>query len=179
MKRIFLPVLAAAVAAIAATGPATAQPKKELVLLTNASADFWTIASRGIEKAQKELPQYKMDMVLPSDFSAAGQRAVLDTLVARGVAGISISVVDAAHFTDEFNSVAAKTCCSPPTATRRNRSALPISAPTTSPPGSGRRGDQKGVAEWRQNHAVRWHHGRDNARERVNGIKKTMTGTVE
>lgn len=109
MNKYLAPVLAGVLVAVAAVSPAAAQAKKELILLTNASADFWTIARRGIEKAQKELPQYKMDMVLPSDFSAAGQRSVLDTLVARGVAGISISVVDAAHSTEELNSVAAKT----------------------------------------------------------------------
>lgn len=108
MKRIFVPLLAGAMAAMLA-GAVQAQEKKELVLLTNASADFWTIARRGIEKANKELPQYKMEMVVPSDFSAAGQRAVLDTLVARGVSGISISVVDAAHSVEELNQVAAKT----------------------------------------------------------------------
>jgi ribose transport system substrate-binding protein len=108
MKRIFVPLLAGAMAAMLA-GAVQAQEKKELVLLTNASADFWTIARRGIEKANKELPQYKMEMVVPSDFSAAGQRAVLDTLVARGVAGISISVVDAAHSVEELNQVVGKT----------------------------------------------------------------------
>lgn len=108
MKRLVAPALAglALVVGLIAT-PAFAQ-KKELVLLTNASADFWTIAKRGVEKAQAELPNYSCSLVLPSDFSAAGQRAVLDTLVARGVAGISISVVDAAHSVDTLNRVADK-----------------------------------------------------------------------
>lgn len=109
IRGILSPLLAGLFTLALFTGGAHAQPKKELVLLTNASADFWTIARRGIEKANKELPQYKMEMVLPSDFSAAGQRSTLDTLVARGVAGVAISVVDAAHSTEFLNGAAAKT----------------------------------------------------------------------
>lgn len=95
-------------AAVVLAGPAQAQEKKLLALVTNASADFWTIARRGVEKANKELPQYEMIVELPGQSSAAEQRSLLDALLARKVAGVSISAVDPAHSTEELNKVAAQ-----------------------------------------------------------------------
>ncbi|MDA8248436.1 MAG: sugar-binding protein [Rhodospirillales bacterium] len=109
MKKFVAPLLAGAlVAGLVAGGAAEAQQKKSLVFVTNVAADFWTFARRGIEKAQKEHPEYKMEMIVTNEGTAAGQRRELDDLLARGVAGISISVDDAAHATEELNKVAAK-----------------------------------------------------------------------
>ena len=85
-----------------------AQGKKELALVTNAAADFWTIAKRGVEKAQKEHPEYSMQVVITGQATAAEQRRELDNLLARGVAGVSISAIDPKNSTEEFNKVAAK-----------------------------------------------------------------------
>ena len=108
MKSLFVPVLAGALAAGMFAGAAQAQEKKTIALVTNAAADFWTVASRGIEKAQKEHPDYAMEMVVTGQASAAEQRRELDDLLARGVAGISISVDDAPHATEELDKVASK-----------------------------------------------------------------------
>jgi ribose transport system substrate-binding protein len=109
MRKFIAPLLAGAlVAGVVAGGAAEAQQKPTLVFVTNVAADFWTFARRGIEKAQKEHPEYKMEMIVTNEGTAAGQRRILDDLLARGVAGISISVDDAAHATEELNKVAAK-----------------------------------------------------------------------
>ncbi len=109
MKKLFAPILAGALAAALFIGvPAEAQQKKSLVFVTNVPADFWTFARRGIEKAQKENPSYNMEMIVTNEGTAAGQRRELDDLLARGVSGISISVDDAAHATEELNKVASK-----------------------------------------------------------------------
>ncbi len=108
MRAKFAPVLAGLMAAALLAGPSQAQEKKLLALVTNASADFWTIARRGVEKANKELPQYEMIVELPGQSSAAEQRSLLDALLARKVAGISISAVDPAHSTEELNKVASQ-----------------------------------------------------------------------
>ena len=92
-----------------AVGPAQAQEKKTLAFVVNGAADFWTIARRGMDKANKELPQYNMIMEIPSQSSAAEQRNIMDALLARGVAGISISAVEPGNATEELNKVAAKT----------------------------------------------------------------------
>src|SRR5690349_22532743 len=106
MKRIVL--AAAALAVWMSVTPTMAQNKKELALVTNAAADFWTIARRGVEKAQKEHPEYSMQVIITGQATAAEQRRELDNLLARGIAGVSISAIDPKNSTEEFNKVASK-----------------------------------------------------------------------
>lgn len=109
MKRMSLPLIAGAIAFVLGAGMARADEPKTIALVTNAAADFWTIAGRGLEKAQKEHPEYNIQLIVTGDATAAGQRRELDDLLVRGVAGISISVDDAPHATEELDKVAAKT----------------------------------------------------------------------
>ena len=54
MKPLIVSLLAQPRSAI---GTGQTQPqKKTIALVTNVAADFWTIAGRGLEKAQKEHP---------------------------------------------------------------------------------------------------------------------------
>ena len=108
MKSLYGTVMAGALAAGLLAGVAHAEDKKTVVLVTNAAADFWTIAGRGLEKAQKEHPNYKIELIVTNEATAAGQRRELDDLLARGVAGISVSVDDAPHATEELNKVASQ-----------------------------------------------------------------------
>ena len=101
---------AAVLAATAAGGlgirPAAAQQKKLLAFVVNSSSDFWTFARRGIEKANKEHPEYEMQMIIPSQATAAEQRRIVDELLARQVAGIAISAVNPASSTEMLNRAA-------------------------------------------------------------------------
>ncbi len=106
-RRQFNAVLATAALA-AAAGPAAAQQKRTLAFVVNVSADFWTIARRGIEKANKEHPEYDMQMIIPGQASAAEQRRILDELMARQVAGVAISAINPASSTDVLNRVASQ-----------------------------------------------------------------------
>jgi ribose transport system substrate-binding protein len=108
MKRKAFFAFAGMLAASLSLTPALAQGKKELALVTNAAADFWTIAKRGVEKAQKEHPDYAMQVLITGQATAAEQRRELDNLLARGIAGVSISAIDPKNSTEEFNKVAAK-----------------------------------------------------------------------
>jgi ribose transport system substrate-binding protein len=67
---------------------------KTIAFITNNTADFWIIAQRGCEKAQTELPDYKIDFRLTSDATPAEQRRIIDDLLARNVSGIAISPID-------------------------------------------------------------------------------------
>ena len=108
MKRLGLLLLAAA-AIVGTNGTAAvAQEKKSLALVTNAAADFWTIARRGVEKAQREHPEYAMDVIVTGQATAAEQRRELDNLLTRGIAGVSISAIDPKNSTEVLNRVAAK-----------------------------------------------------------------------
>ena len=66
----------------------------KLAFVTNNSADFWTIARRGVEKADAELADVEVEFRLTSDGTAAEQQRVVDDLLTKGVAGLAISPVD-------------------------------------------------------------------------------------
>ena len=106
-RRQFNAALATAALAAAAR-PAAAQQKRTLAFVVNVSADFWTIARRGIEKANKEHPEYNMEMIIPGQASAAEQRRIMDELLARQVAGVAISPINPASSTDALNRVASQ-----------------------------------------------------------------------
>ena len=106
MRRLLSLLAAGAVMGTLACAPARAAEKKTLALVTNASADFWTIARRGTEKAQAELPNYDIQMQVISQATAAEQRRVLDDLLTKGVAGVSISSIDPKNSTDILDRVA-------------------------------------------------------------------------
>lgn len=109
MQRRSLLAVPAALAAGAMFGPAAiAQEKKTLAFIVNVSADFWTIARRGIEKANREHPEYNMEMFVPGQASAADQRRIVDELLARKVAGIAISPINPANSTDTLNRAASQ-----------------------------------------------------------------------
>src|SRR5689334_8503640 len=79
-------------------GGATGTAKTiKLAFVTNNSADFWTIARRGVEKADAELADVDTEFRLTSDGTAAEQQRIVDDLLTKRVAGIAISPVDPAN----------------------------------------------------------------------------------
>ena len=66
----------------------------KLAFVTNNSADFWTIARRGVEKADAELADVETEFRITADGTAAEQRRIVDDLLTKGVDGIAISPVD-------------------------------------------------------------------------------------
>jgi ribose transport system substrate-binding protein len=65
-----------------------------VAFVTNNSADFWTIARRGVEKADQELTDVEAEFRLTADGTAAEQQRVVDDLLTKGVDAIAISPVD-------------------------------------------------------------------------------------
>ena len=66
----------------------------KLAFVTNNSADFWTIARRGVEKADAELSDVETEFRISADGTAADQQRIVDDLLTKGVNGIAISPVD-------------------------------------------------------------------------------------
>ena len=106
-KRALAIAVGAAVMGTLVASPAWAQ-KKSLVMVSNISADFWTIVKRGTEKAAKELPNYDIRFITPGESTAAEQKRILDDLLVKGVAGVTISPVNPTQATDILNKVASK-----------------------------------------------------------------------
>lgn len=107
-KRTLLGLASALALSAAFVQPGAAAEKKTLAFVVNVPADFWTIARRGTEKAQKELPNYNIEMYIPGEMSAAAQKRILEDLLAKGVAGVSISPVNPDNSTEILNRVAEK-----------------------------------------------------------------------
>lgn len=86
--------------------PAPKPVKKfKLAFVTNNASDYWTVARKGVEKAEKELG-ISVDFQMPDQGTAAQQTQIVADLLAKGVQGISISPVDPANQTDLINQTA-------------------------------------------------------------------------
>src|SRR2546427_1337118 len=84
----------------------TGEKKTKLAFVTNNASDFWTIARKGVEQADKELPNVEVEFRIPADGTAAEQKRIVDDLLAKGVAGIAISPVDPDNQTQLINDAA-------------------------------------------------------------------------
>ena len=67
---------------------------RKLAFVTNNPSDFWTIARKGCEKADQELPTADVEFKIPSSGTAAEQKSIIDDLLVKGIDGIAISPVD-------------------------------------------------------------------------------------
>jgi ribose transport system substrate-binding protein len=89
-------------------GERTARPLK-VAFVTNNSADFWTIARRGVERADEELADVEAEFRLTSDGTAAEQQRIVDDLLTKGVDAIAISPVDPQNQVALINAAAQRT----------------------------------------------------------------------
>lgn len=118
MKRIILTWVAAAIflVLIFSTGCKDQQKdeKIKLAFLPNNTADFWVLAQRGCEKADAELPGFEVIFRMADDPTSAGQRRIIEDLLARGIKGIAISSIDPVNqkpYIDELASVVEVITC--------------------------------------------------------------------
>ncbi len=95
-----------------APAPAGTTPKAganvHIAYVTNSSSGFWTLARKGVEKAEKDMPNVTVDFVMPADGTAATQKSQIDDLLSKGVQGVAVDPVDPKNQTAYFNTVAAK-----------------------------------------------------------------------
>ena len=90
-----------------ATGPGG--KVRRVAFVTNNASDYWTIARKGTEKADGELPNVQVDFRVDSDGTAAEQQRIVDDLLSTGIDGIAISPVDPVNQTQMLNKAAAQT----------------------------------------------------------------------
>ncbi|HEX5324714.1 MAG TPA: sugar-binding protein [Capsulimonadaceae bacterium] len=90
-------------------GAPTAGKQIALAFVTNNTSDYWTIARKGTDDAQKELPNVTVQFVIPSDGTAATQKSQVDDLLAKGIQGFAISPVDPKDQTQMLDDAEKKT----------------------------------------------------------------------
>ena len=109
MNRILTTTITAFTLCLAACTSNKEAPRDiKLAFVTNNSSDFWTIARRGVEKADAELPDVSAEFRITSDGTAAEQKRIIDDLITKGVRGIAISPIDPENETPLINEVAKK-----------------------------------------------------------------------
>lgn len=108
LSRATLACLCVLMSLVAGCSRAGGPSRFRVAFVTNNAADFWTIARRGCEQADKELPEVEVEFKIDSDGTAAGQRRIVDDLVAKGIDGMAISPVDPANQTEMINDIAKK-----------------------------------------------------------------------
>ena len=93
----------------AANGQNAGGKNLKLAFVTNNASDYWTIARKGVEKADAELDDVTVEFKLPGEGTAAEQKRIIDDLVSTGVDGIAMSPVDPENQTQLINDTAKKT----------------------------------------------------------------------
>src|ERR671932_876093 len=96
-------------AASCGRGAGTGGGAKRLAFVTNNASDFWTIARKGTEKADAELPDVAVEFRIPADGTAAEQKRIVDDLLAKGIDGIAMSPVDPDNQTGLINDLSKQT----------------------------------------------------------------------
>jgi len=86
----------------------TAAKDLKLAFVTNNASDYWTIARKGVEKADGELADVSVEFKLPGEGTAAEQKRIIDDLISTGVNGMAISPVDPDNQTQLINDTAKK-----------------------------------------------------------------------
>jgi len=80
----------------------------KLAFVTNNASDYWTIARKGVEKADAEMNDVTVDFKMPGSGAADEQKRIIDDLISVGVNGIAISPVDPDNQTQLINDTAKK-----------------------------------------------------------------------
>ena len=80
----------------------------KLAFVTNNASDFWTVARKGVEKADAEFAEVTVEFKMPGSGAADEQKRIIDDLLSVGVNGIAMSPVDPKNQTQYINETAKK-----------------------------------------------------------------------
>lgn len=104
---LFASMFALAAAAWLPAQDAAPVKKPKLAFVTNCVAEFWTVASFGVEAAKQE---FDLEAVvrMPANGTAEEQKRILEDLLAKGVQGIAVSPKDPENMTALLDKVAGR-----------------------------------------------------------------------
>ncbi len=79
----------------------------KLAFITNNSSEFWKIAEKGVQKANKELG-ISVDMKLPETGKPEQQKKIIEDLITQGYHGFAISLISPADQSRDIDKATAK-----------------------------------------------------------------------
>ncbi len=79
--------------------------KLKFAFVTNSASTFWTIAEKGVRKAEKEFG-VEVEMRIPATGAVDEQQRYIEDLIAKKVDGMAISPIDPANMTKILNEAA-------------------------------------------------------------------------
>ena len=82
--------------------------KHKIAYVTNGIDPFWDLCAAGVRQAETELGGVDCEIHFPPK-GLADQKSILETLLAKGIAGIAVSPIDADGQTQFLNEVASQT----------------------------------------------------------------------
>jgi len=88
--------------------PPSGDKQFKLSFVTNNASDYWTIARKGVEKADCEMGNVVVDFKMPGSGQADEQKRIVDDLLSTGVNGIAMSPVDPDNQTQFINDTSKK-----------------------------------------------------------------------
>jgi ribose transport system substrate-binding protein len=108
-----LVLVAAALLALAPSACNWGEPRLSVAFISNNPHEFWTIARRGTEQAERDINARRnpgeralqVEFYMPAYGTAAEQHRIVEDLVAKGCGGIAISPNDAAHQSRVLNGI--------------------------------------------------------------------------
>ena len=101
--------LLVALSAVLAFVPACNSGKSDKItigVVTNCTADFWSIAEAGANKAAKDFDVNLQFRQPEKDFDASAQMPIVEAWVKQGVKGIAVSVIDPKGQTEDLTRIA-------------------------------------------------------------------------
>ena len=107
MHRRTLFAFVVALAGLSLVAQDGAAKKPRLAFVTNCVAEFWTVATFGVEAAKSEF-DVEAVVRMPANGTAEEQKRILEDLLAKGVQGIALSPKDPENMTALLDKVAGR-----------------------------------------------------------------------
>ena len=82
--------------------------KHKIAYVTNGIDPFWDLCAAGVRQAESELGGVECEIHFPTK-GLADQKSIMESLMAKGIAGIAVSPVDADGQTKFLNEIASQT----------------------------------------------------------------------
>jgi ribose transport system substrate-binding protein len=104
MKKLFILLMLVSIGLVWTGTNARAEDPVEVAFISNGPYQFWTYAAAGIAQLEKDI-NIKVEFFKPPQAMLEEQKRFIETMLAKGIDGIAISVIDPDNMTPFLNEV--------------------------------------------------------------------------